>query len=96
MEVKLIRMSSGEDVVAEIIKKDENIIGVKNPIVAIPTGAGKLGFAPWSPIVSKEIESLDINARFVIYVSEPDPDVVDQYKNMFSTIATPPSKKLIV
>ena len=96
MEVKLIRMSSGEDVVAEIIKKDENIIGVKNPIVAIPTGAGKLGFAPWSPIVSKEIESLDINARFVIYVSDPDPDVVDQYKNMFSTIATPPSKKLIV
>ena len=96
MNVKLIRMSSGEDVVAEIIKQDENIIGVKNPIVAIPTGAGKLGFAPWSPIVSKEIESLDINARFVIYVSDPDPDVVDQYKNMFSTIATPPSKKLIV
>ena len=96
MEVKLIRMSSGEDVVAEIIKQDENIIGVKNPIVAIQTGAGKLGFAPWSPIVSKEIESFDMNARFLIYVSDPDPDVVDQYKNMFSTIATPPSKKLIV
>jgi len=96
MEVKLIRMSSGEDIVTEVIKQDENFIGVKNPIVAIPTGGGKLGFAPWSPIVSKEIESLDINAKFVIYISDPDPDVVDQYKNMFSTIATPPSKKLIV
>jgi len=96
MEVKLIRMSSGEDIVAEFFSKTDEIVSIKNPIVAIPTGAGKLGFAPWSPIVSREIESLDINARFVIYISDPDPDVVDQYKNMFSSIATPPSKKLIV
>jgi hypothetical protein len=96
MEVKLIRMSSGEDIVAEFFSKTDEIVSIKNPIVAIPTGAGKLGFAPWSPIVSREIESLDINARFVIYISDPDPDVVDQYKNMFSTISTPPSKKLIV
>jgi len=96
MEVKLIRMSSGEDIVTEFIGQTEETVSIKNPIVAIPTGSGKIGFAPWSPIVSKEIESLDVNARFVIYVSDPDPDVVDQYKNMFSTIATPPSKKLIV
>ena len=89
-------MSSGEDIVAEFFSKTDEIVSIKNPIVAIPTGAGKLGFAPWSPIVSREIESLDINARFVIYISDPDPDVVDQYKNMFSTISTPPSKKLIV
>ena len=89
-------MSSGEDIVAEFFSKTDEIVSIKNPIVAIPTGAGKLGFAPWSPIVSREIESLDINARFVIYISDPDPDVVDQYKNMFSSIATPPSKKLIV
>ena len=89
-------MSSGEDIVAEFFSKTDEIVSIKNPIVAIPTGAGKLGFAPWSPIVSREIESLDINDRFVIYISDPDPDVVDQYKNMFSSIATPPSKKLIV
>ena len=96
MEVKLIRMSSGEDVVTELIEKTDDYIGIKNPIVAIPTGAGKLGFAPWSPIVSKEVESLQVNAKFVVYLTDPDPDVVEQYKNMFSTIATPPSKKLIV
>jgi hypothetical protein len=46
--------------------------------------------------VSKEVESLQVNAKFIVYLTDPDPDVVDQYKNMFSTISTPPSKKLIV
>ena len=51
MEVKLIRMAFGEDVVGGNIKQDENINGVKNSICSISNGAGKLGISPWSPIV---------------------------------------------
>ena len=48
MNVKLIRMWSGEDVVADLIEEKDESIVIVNPIVAVPTGSGTMGFAPWS------------------------------------------------
>ena len=44
MNVKLIRMWSGEDVVADVVKENEDTIVFINPIVAVPTGQGQMGF----------------------------------------------------
>lgn len=95
MNVKLIRMSSGEDVVATIVKDEEEILTIQDAIVAIPTGQGNLGFAPWSPILSKEEKEIPVNKRFIVYIAEVNSDIIDQYKQMFSTIVTP-EKKLIL
>lgn len=46
MNVKLIRMWSGEDVIADQVEDLNNSIVIRNPIVAIPTGNGQMGFAP--------------------------------------------------
>ena len=46
MNVKLIRMWSGEDVVADLVEDKETSIVITNPIVAVPTGGGQMGFAP--------------------------------------------------
>ena len=51
MNVKLIRMWSGEDVVCDLLETKDNSIVITNPIVAIPSGKGQMGFAPWSPIL---------------------------------------------
>ena len=40
MNVKLIRMWSGEDVVADLVEEKEDTIVLTNPIVAIPNGQG--------------------------------------------------------
>lgn len=95
MNVKLIRMSSGEDVVATIISDEETVLTIQDAIVAIPTGQGNLGFAPWSPILSKEQKEIPVNKNFIVYVAEVNSDIVDQYQQMFSTIVTP-DKKLIL
>ena len=52
MNVKVIRMWSGEDVVADLINESDDSITVCNPIVAVPTSAGKMGFAQWAPLLS--------------------------------------------
>lgn len=92
MNVKLIRMSSGEDVVATIVNETDSVFEVENAIVAIPTGEGQIGFAPWSPLISKSDKTLPVNKKFVVYVAEVAEDIVNQYNQMFSKIVTPTSK----
>ena len=99
MNVKLIRMWSGEDVIADLIddKSDvgEDVIVIANPIVAVPTGQGQMGFAPWSPLLKGKNEELEVAKDYVVYIAETQEDVVEQYSEMFSVIKAP-SKKLIV
>ena len=96
MNVKLIRMWSGEDVIADQVGDLTDSIVIRNPIVAIPAGQGQMGFAPWSPLLKGKGEDLEVKKSYVVYVAETQEDIVDQYTQMFSTIATPPSKKLIL
>ena len=88
-------MSSGEDVVATVMEDGDELLTIQDAIVAIPTGQGQMGFAPWSPILSKEQKDIPVNKKFVVYIAEVNSDIVDQYKQMFSTIVTP-EKKLII
>ena len=51
MTVKLIRMWSGEDVIADIVEETTDSIVITDPIVAVPSQQqGQIGFAPWSPL----------------------------------------------
>ena len=96
MNVKLIRMSSGEDVIADIVTEVDTFIRVENAIVGVPTGQGTLGFAPWSPMISKEHKEITVDRRFIVYIAEADEKIVEQYEQMFSPITTPGKKKLIL
>ena len=96
MNVKLIRMQSGEDVIADLIREDETSFTVMNPIVAIPTQNNQMGFAPWSPLLKDKDTELTITKSYLVYIAEPQEQIVDSYTEMFSIIETPPKKKLIV
>jgi len=95
MNVKLIRMWSGEDVIADLIDDKEDSITIVNPIVAVPAGNGQLGFAPWSPLLKGKGVELEVTKKYVVYITEAQEQVVEQYEEMFSVIKAP-SKKLIV
>ena len=96
MNVKLIRMWSGEDVVADLIKEDKDVIVIANPIVAIPAQQGQIGFAPWSPLLDGRDKELEITRKYIVNISDTQEEIVDQYKEMFAALSTPPSKKLIL
>jgi hypothetical protein len=99
MNVKLIRMWSGEDVIADLIddKTDmgQDVIVISNPIVAVPAGNGQLGFAPWSPLLKGKGEELEITKKYIVYIAETQPEIEQQYQDMFSVLKTP-SKKLVL
>ena len=96
MNVKLIRMWSGEDVVADLVKETEDSITITNPIVAVPSGQGQMGFAAWSPLLEGRDVELEVTKKYVIYINMPQEQIVEQNNEMFSPVATPPRKKLIL
>jgi hypothetical protein len=87
-------MWSGEDVIADLVEQDDYIV-ISNPIVAIPSGNGQLGFAPWSPLLKDKDEKIKVSWRYVVYIADTQEQIVEQYEQMFSLIKSP-SKKLIV
>jgi len=95
MNVKLIRMWSGEDVIADQVGDLTDTIVIRNPIVAIPTGGNQMGFAPWSPLLKGKDIDLEVSKKYVVYIAEAQEQIVEQYEEMFSVIKSP-SKKLIV
>ena len=87
-------MWSGEDVIADITKEDTDSITITDPIVAVPSQQpGQIAFAPWSPLLQKD--ELEVTRKYIVYIGDPQPDIIEQYNTMFSKISTP-TKKLIV
>ena len=94
MTVKLIRMWSGEDVIADLIKDEASSITITDPIVAVPSQQqGQIAFAPWSPLSQKG--EIEITSKYIVYTTDPQPDIIAQYNSMFGKISKP-SKKLIL
>ena len=94
MTVKLIRMWSGEDVIADITKESTDSITITDPIVAVPSQKqGQIAFAPWSPLVKKD--ELKIVMSYIVYIADPQDEIIEQYNSMFGKISKP-TKKLIL
>jgi hypothetical protein len=88
-------MWSGEDVIADQVGDLVDKIVIRNPIVAIPAGNGQMGFAPWSPLLKDKDIDLEVTKTYIVYISEAQEQIVEQYEQMFSVIKSP-SKKLII
>ena len=95
MTIKLIRMSSGEDVIATVLEEVEDAIRITNTLVLIPTGNKQLGFAPWSPVLSPNVEYIEVFKQFIVYVSEPNESIIENYNSLFNKVIVP-EKKLIL
>ena len=94
MTVKLIRMWSGEDVIADITKEDTDSITITDPIVAVPSQKqGQIAFAPWSPLLHKD--KLEVTKKYIVYIGDPQEDIIEQYNSMFGKLSAP-TKKLIL
>ena len=78
MTVKLIRMWSGEDVIADIIEETTDSIVITAPIVAVPSQQlGQIGFAPWSPLLQKD--KIEVTKKYLVYIGAHQEENIEQY-----------------
>ena len=96
IDVKLIRITTGEEVIAEVLSETDDTITVQNGLVVLPTNNG-VGFAPWATVINQEKPEITMKKQHVVYVAEVQNDVYGKYNEMFgSKLVTPPEKKLIL
>jgi len=96
MNVKLIRMITGEEIIAEIVSETDDTITVQNGLVVLPSAQG-VGFAPWATVISKEEPEIEMSKNHIVYMVAVQEDVSKKYNEMFgSKLITPDTKKLIV
>ena len=91
MNVKLLRISTGEEVVAEIVEETADSITIKNGLVVLPN-AQNVGFAPWATVVDRQEPEITMSKQFLVYAATLDPSVKNKYCEMFGGITTPSEK----
>ena len=96
IDVKLIRMITGEEIIAEIVSETDDTITVQNGLVVLPNPQG-VGFAPWATVISKEEPEITVKKTFIVYIAAVQEDVALKYNEMFgSKLVMPQSKKLVI
>ena len=96
IDVKLIRIVTGEEIIAEVLSETDDTITVQNGLVVLPSAQG-VGFAPWATVISKDEPEITMKKTFVVYIVAVQDDVAQKYNEMFgSKLVTPSPKKLIV
>jgi len=103
-DIKLLRLTTGEDIVAEVTNQEyadnvKTVTRIKKPFVLIPMaqnpGASqesKLYFSPFIPFA--ENEEFNIKEENIITVNEPKTDIRDNYLNYVGAIV-PVENKII-
>ena len=89
MAVKLLRLKSGEDIVAEHIQgKLGQDITIENPAMIMPLSDGRgnqvqVGLAPWMPFSAEK--RFNIPSDWILLLTEPAPDIVNNYNQVFGS-----------
>ena len=77
--IKLVRLTSGEEILVNVIHDMPMSITVTDPVLLIPD-AGKIGFMPYMSYC--EIDSMVIKKDHIMFKLEPTEDLAKQYTDM--------------
>ena len=85
--IKIVRLQSGEDIIADIISDDENeTMLLDNPMQVIfkrmPTGQTVMMMMPWLPIEIIKENNAVLYQEDILTVIEPREDLIDYYGNV--------------
>jgi len=87
--VKLLRLQSGEDIIADIIEDEQHdAVLVSNPMTVIfkrlPTGRAVMMMAPWLPIELIEVNAATLYTADILTIIEPKASLIEYYQNACS------------
>ena len=96
INVKLFRIVTGEEVIAEVVSECDSSFTIKNGLVVLPTGQS-VGFAPWASVIDRDSPELSVSRKHIVYIAEVDSSVKKKYNEIYgSKLITPDEKKLVL
>ena len=100
MDIKILKMLSGEMVIATLVHEDEDEDILRNPvrIAVVPNRVvpeqPQVGFAPWVEFTSDK--EFIVQKFHVILCVNPVEEFIKQYNSMFSGIIAPRQANKII
>ena len=96
MSIKLLRLKSGEDIVADVEEGDDSVT-LLDPAQIIPMGDPRggnvqMGFGPWVPFSNSN--KIDIPRDWVVFIAEPAKDIENNYRQAFGSGIVVPDIKV--
>ena len=93
-EIRLIRLTSGEEILATIYSKNKNYTTVIKPVLLIPN-KDKIGFMPYLSYSDIDIHGLEIKEEHIMFNVQPTEELLGNYIRMTSSVATPLKPKIV-
>ena len=93
-EIRLIRLTTGEEILCEIHEQNSTKTTVKTPVLLIPN-EGKIGFMPYMPYTEIGIFGLEIKEEHIMFNVRPTDELEGNYIRMTSVVATPLKPKIV-
>ena len=97
MDVRFVKLITGEEFLAEVTEKDDGQVEINNTVVAVANETGGMSFMPWCHFVMTRKFNLD--ADDIIFTSNDyDSQMRAAYEENFnpSRILTPGDKKILM
>ena len=96
MNLKLLRLRSGEDAICEVLKESAELIFIKNPAMLMPVGSQgqqmQMGMAPWMPF--SEQNEFEIPRDWLVVMSDVVKDIANNYNQIFGSGIVVPDVKV--
>ena len=95
-EVKIVRLSTGEELICEVhsVEGRLDLKVLKDVAILIPTQQNSLGLAPFMAY-SEAKNGLTVATNFIMFMVDPVDGLKQQWQTMFSKVLTQ-DKKIII
>lgn len=91
MNIKLIRLVTGEFIMADVEANNGDTLALRDPVILM-IGKEQVGFAAFNPFGAED--TVVMNAIHVLYEVTPQDDLVAEYTRVFSRIQIAPANTL--
>lgn len=98
-DIKIVKLITGEELLAKILPSSIDILKMENPvrIVVIPNKIDpktpNVGFAPWAEFSDDKV--FEVDKRHVLTVISPIKEFINQYNTMFGKLIVPNSNLIL-
>lgn len=95
MNINLIKLVTGEEIVTEVVSQTDTTVTIKNPLLVVMQpgqGGVQFGFLPFASMVNGDVT---IEKSKTLYIADVKDDLRNNYSSMFGGIVTP-SKQLLI
>ena len=82
-KVKLVRLQTGEELIAKTEKTEEGY-SLKNAAIVLPAGQGKIGLAPYMPYCDIE-KGFDVKDQHIMFIVDPVAEFANEYSTNFGS-----------